>query len=220
MADRHIYPWDGPALLIFVLLWLAVEWNKPLWVVVVCVIGTAFKETAIVVVLIFLFWAGMHWKRRISLTLAVLIACVALKITIDVFTNNPHIGFTMVTDSEGPLVLLGVQQKGILYSLRALTMTYLNHPIFVNGGTFLIFLLLPATDWKDRGWKAVGIAFLIGNMVFANRNEYRVFDEFIPIALWAIFKKVSLWESVEAPGVNKALRRGRGPSLTASVVSP
>ncbi len=203
MADRHIYPWDMPSLLTFALMWLCVEREKPFALFLVCVIGTTFKETAALGALIYMFWPSTEWRQRIFWTVGTLIACAALKVTIDILTDNPHIGFTMVLDAHGPLILSGVTEKGILYNLKALTMIYPNHPVFVNGGTFLVFLLLPATDWKDRGWKAAGIVFLLGNMLFAIINEYRVFQEFVPVALWAIFEKVGLWDSLDAPGCQR-----------------
>jgi hypothetical protein len=195
MADRHIYPWDMPSLFLFALMWLSVEREKPLALFCVCVIGMAFKETTALGALIYLFWRGMQWNRRLLWTFGTVVVSTGLKLVVDVLTDNPHVGFTMVLDAHGPLVLSGVTEKGIWYNLRALTMIYTNHPIFVNGGTFLTFLLLPATDWKERGWKVAGVAFLVGNFLFAIINEYRVFQEFIPVALWAIFKKAGAWDS-------------------------
>ncbi|MFH0821690.1 MAG: hypothetical protein V2B18_02990 [Pseudomonadota bacterium] len=194
MADRHIYPWDMPALFFYVLLGIAVHRRNAPAVFLIAVIGTGFKETVALGGLAFLFWEGLPLRRRVAFALGTLAACGLLKIGIDILTKNPSIGITMQFYSDGPLVLDGVKEKGILYNLAALTRLYLNHPVFINGGTFLIFLCLPVKDREDLTWKAVGVSFLVGNLFCAVINEYRVFHEMIPVSLWAIQKHFKLFD--------------------------
>jgi len=188
MADRHIYPWDMPALFFFCLLTFAVQWKIPLLVLATCLVGTGFKETLILGSVVFLFQTEWPMKRRLAWASTTLFLCLLLKIGIDVLTHNPAILFTMQLDSEGPLVMDGVTERGIWYNLRALREVYLNHPVFINGGTLLIFLLLPMRDAEDRMWKSIGVLFVAGTMLFADINEYRVFHELIPMSLLSIQK--------------------------------
>ncbi len=188
MADRHIYPWDMPALFFYCLLALSVHWKSPWLIVATCLLGTGFKETLMLGSIVFLFRSEWAMKERLAWAATTLLLCLLLKIGIDVLTNNPSILFTMQLDSEGPLVKDGVTERGIWYNLRALTTIYPNHPLFINGGTLLIFLLLPMRDAEDRMWKTIGALFVAANMLFADINEYRVFHEMIPISLWSIQK--------------------------------
>ncbi len=188
VADRHIYPWDMPALFLYCLLALSVQWRSPLLVLAVCLVGTGFKETVMLGSVVFLFWTEQPMKRRLAWAVTTLLLCLLLKTGIDILTHNPSILFTMQWDSEGPLVMEGVRERGVWYNLRALGSVYLNHPVFINGGTLLVFLLLPMRDTEDRMWKTIGVLFVVGIMLFADINEYRVFHEMIPISLWSIQK--------------------------------
>ncbi|MFH1117611.1 MAG: hypothetical protein V1792_27140 [Pseudomonadota bacterium] len=200
MADRHIYPWDMPALFFYCLLAFSAHRKMPLLILAACLVGTGFKETVMLGSAVFLFRTEWPMKTRVAWAATTLLLCLLLKAGIDIFTYNQSILFTMQTDSEGPLVMAGVTERGIWYNLRALGHVYLNHPVFINGGRLLVFLLLPMRDDEDRMWKTVGVLFVAGNMLFADINEYRVFHEMIPISLWSIYKHFSCRAGKEPPG--------------------
>ena len=52
----------------------------------------------------------------------------------------------------------------------------------------LAFFLLPTKDEKIRSMKYIALAFLLGNLFFGIFNEYRIWFEMIPFALYAIDK--------------------------------
>jgi hypothetical protein len=189
-AGIRIYPWDIPPMFFFVILCLAVRARNAAVAMCALFVGTGFKETVALGSLVFLFWKDLSRNARLAYTLVSIAGCAAVKIGIDIFTHNPSLGFSMEFIVYGPLVGRSVQETGIalVYNIHTFLTPILNHPLFINGGTFFAFLVLPMRDADDLMWKTVGLLFLAGMMVFSVINEYRVFFEMIPVSLWAISK--------------------------------
>lgn len=187
MAQGRIYPWDLPPMFFFILMYYLCSARRVWALIIVLAMGVGFKETVAVGCIVFLFWSDLEIKTRLIYFLLSVIACATVKITIDLITGNPSIGYTMITDFYGPLVGLGIESTGIMYNVKAIFQLYLNHPIFINGGSFLVFLLLPVRSSEDIMWKTVGLLFLLGVMLFGVINEYRIFVEMIPVSLWCIY---------------------------------
>ena len=195
ITGLRIYPWDMPAVFLFVMIYIAFT-KKRLWLLCATVlVGVGFKETVTLGSLALLFWENTSLRRRMLYFLLMIGACVILKISIDLLVESPHLGLTMSFDNEGPVSFATGLPGGIISNLRTWIMVHANHTIFVNAGTFVVFLLLPISDRQDLMWKIVGILFLLGNMFCGIITEHRIFHEIIPISLWAIIKKVELWQS-------------------------
>ncbi len=187
MAQARIYPWDLPPMFFFILIYYLCTARRGWALIIALAVGVGFKETVAVGCIVFLFWTEWTIKTRLMFFALSAIACAGVKIGIDLITNNPALGYTMITDFYGPLVGVGVESKGIMYNINAIFKVYLNHPIFINGGSFLIFLLLPVKCSEAIMWKTVGLIFLLGVMMFGVINEYRIFVEMIPVSLWGIY---------------------------------
>lgn len=190
LSESHIYPWDMPALFFYVLIYVAYARKSITPLLLTLWVGTGFKETVALGSVIFLFWQGLALQRRLAYFLAAAVGCVSVKLAIDLITANPSPLLTMTFNNFGLLGDIAVTHQGFAYNWNALTKLYLNHPVFVNAGTFVTFLLLFPRDVEDWMWKTLGVLFLAGIMLFGVINEARVFFEMIPLSLWALNKKL------------------------------
>lgn len=144
-------------------------------------LGMGFKETTAVLCLAFLF-AEQPWKRRLVMCAVSLSACLAVEIAIDIYVRVPIPLFTMeyrYQGGQGPTTFYVWEN---LKSLRDLHFV----PLLVNGGTLLAFMLLPSVNRTMLALKLVSLVFVAGIFLFARINEYRIFFEMIPFALYAL----------------------------------
>ncbi len=190
LSESHIYPWDMPAMFFYVLIYVAYVRKSVTPLLFILWIGSGFKETVALGSMVFLFRSDISIQARLAYFLAAVMGCVSVKVAIDLITANPSPLFTMTFYNFGLLNEIAARHQGLYYNWQALIKLYWNHPIFVNAGTFAIFLLLLPRDIEDWMWKILGVFFLAGIMVFAVINEARVFFEMIPISLWAMNKKL------------------------------
>ncbi len=116
--------------------------------------------------------------------------CILIKTGLNALVGTPSLLFTMDLTSPGPIALAYNLPGGFVGNVGAWLIPQWNHPIFINAGTFIIFLLLPIQDKGDLAWKIIGILFLIGNMFCGIITEYRIFYEMIPISIWALLKYI------------------------------
>jgi hypothetical protein len=175
--DLRIYPWDLPALAVFTgFVALVRSGCRPHWIVLAIWLGMPFKETAIVLSAFPLALALSNRERALWAGTA-LAGCLALKVGLDLATGNSAVGLTMATASffdEGPLWWWNLRQIGQ------------GVPLWVNGGTLLAFLLLPNTGRTLVTFKAIALAFGLGNLLFGVITEYRIWFELIPLGLYAL----------------------------------
>jgi hypothetical protein len=173
----RVYPWDMPPLFFFSAFVLLVDRRKMNWLIPLAMVGMGFKETTGVVCLAFLFLNASLRKRLIFLGVS-LCACGTVKLLIDVATKSPHAVLTMTVD-----------EWALTYNLKALLGIHRNtrvlrHPVLINAGTLVGFLLLPSSDREMRMLKTICIAFAVGTFLFGVIREYRIWFEMIPIALY------------------------------------
>lgn len=175
--DLRIYPWDMPALAVFTAFVALIQSGRPpAWILLAIWAGMPFKETAAVLCL-FPLALEMSWRQRAAWAGAALLGCVAIKVGIDLATQNGAVGLTMAVESfydEGPLWW---------WNLRQLSLGY---PLLVNGGTLLAFLLLPGASRTLVAFKAIALAFVAGNFLFGIVTEARIWFEMIPLALYGL----------------------------------
>ena len=194
IVKNYIYPWDLPALFIFSLFTLLFVKDRYRWLLGLIVIGVGFKETAMILCAVCSRrdFSGARWnpfqkgfweqfrKESWFLFAVSLALSLTLKISIGFLVKAPSSFLTMDTIDNGttttPLILVNLKQLLGLF------------PFLVNAGTLLAFFLLPTIDEKIRSMKYIALAFLLGNLFFGIFNEYRIWFEMIPFALYAIDK--------------------------------
>lgn len=197
ITGLRVYPWDMPAMLIFLIIYIG-SVKRSVWIVFFAtLIGVGFKETAFLGAIAIPFMAHLDNKRKWLIFGALVVLCLMEKLALDMIVGNPKIGFTMSYNAAGPVTFYTGLPPGFVSNLAAWGMWTLNHPIFINGGTFVAFLLLPIRDSEDSMWKMIGILFLLGEMFFGIITEYRIFHEMIPISLAMIWKNLELWIAQE-----------------------
>ena len=106
--------------------------------------------------------------------------CTAVKVAIDLYAHAGIPLFTMET-----VYAVGVHTGTPYYHYNLNTLA---RPLvfLVNGGTLLAFLILPAPDRPARAMKLIAAVFVICLMVFGLIEEFRVFFEMIPLALYSL----------------------------------
>ncbi len=198
--SNRIYPWDMPALMCFSVFVALLYRRRFRWLLLLIPLATGFKETAILMSVAFLFWEEATWAKRLTWFCAALAAAVAVKVGIDVITNNPQLFYTMTTQTpkKVPLVLLNLRD---LLNLR------LNHPIFVNAGLLVSFLLIPIMSKRALLLKTITVCFTIGILIWGIAYEYRIWFEVIPVSLLGLAEWVFPGFAVE-PGPPPAHNAG------------
>jgi hypothetical protein len=182
-ASYYAYPWDIPGMTFFTLnylLWRRKSYNLMLAVMVV---GYAFKETIILSGILFFFTDLTKWNK---------VRYLAATAAIAFFMK---IGITLAIDGKISLVtnqfISGTQKNPFkdstfFLNIKELTTPSLNHFIFVNGGTFIISLLLPIRTKIERGTKAVIGIFSLAALLAGALNEFRIMLDILPISILAI----------------------------------
>ncbi len=108
-----------------------------------------------------------------SLTIGIIV-----KIFIDYYVHAP-IFFTMETRTGG-IAANGLYFVNNIFLLKDI------FPFFINSGTLMAFLLMPHVHKNVLILKLIAIPFILGNFIFGNIIEYRIWFELIPFALYAI----------------------------------
>ena len=178
LPNTRIYPWDMPTVLIFQLFLILFLENRFGWLLILLPLGMGFKETAGVLCLGFLLSDELPRAARWKTFVVGVVLCALVKLAIDLFTRSNSPLFTMETGPVGGLSVTYLLQN--LGTLR-LPLFYL-----INAGTLLAFLLLPAPTRKIRALKLIALAFSLGNFLFGIVEEYRIWLELIPFALYAL----------------------------------
>ena len=179
-VNVRVYPWDLPALFIFTsfVLLLKRGFVSPLFVLLP--IGMLFKETTIVLCLVFLFLPS-PWERRIRDFAVATGLCLLAKMALDVAVGISLPGMSMTTGDE--------TSSNILANLRALVHVdhhFLVNPLLVNAGTLLALFLLPHRDSRVLMLKIVALFFTANLLLFGRITEYRIWFEMIPLALYSL----------------------------------
>lgn len=175
----RIYPWDMPVIFIYTASVLLLVRQRFAWLLALLMVGMGFKETTGVLCLTLLF-INAPWKRRLRLSALAVALCLVMKIAIDHYTHADIPIYTMET------VYTYGEAKGttfLAYNLYTLSRL---HVLLVNSGTLLAFLILPAPNRTTLALKAVACVFVTALLVFGLIDEYRIFFEMIPLALYAL----------------------------------
>ena len=128
--------------------------NKFGWIAILIPLSIGFKETTIILCAAFLFAQG-PWKKRWTMLAGSLGFAIIVKLCIDYFVHAPMF-FTMETRVNGDS-LNGLYFFENLNNLKSI------FPFFINGGTLLVFFLLPGSHRTITYLKILAIPFVIGN---------------------------------------------------------
>jgi len=176
LAVHYHYPWDMPAMFFFTLCYLMWTKKQYNWIIPTILVGTFFKDTIFVAAILFLF-TDMKYKVRYFIfgTVSAIAFRFGLAHTVD------HILHAVTPQSSSITTITDLHKAGInsLFSLKW------NNPIFMNGGIFLVAMLLPVNNKENRGCKALiasffCLSFAAGSSVFI---EVRVMMEVIPVSV-------------------------------------
>jgi hypothetical protein len=187
----YFYPWDMPSVTLFTatcLLWQKNHYNIML---VVIVLGHLVKETVAVTAILFLF-TEMKLVKRISYLVIAAVATVLLKLAL---MRIMYGAWTLVTQD----IVVSTHESRLLLNIKRLFTPEWNHFIFVNGGTLVIALLLPARTRIEWGRKTVILIFCAGQLVSGAMAEFRIWMEALPLSLICIRDYLSRLQSVQPP---------------------
>ena len=194
----QIYPWDMPAFFFFALFVFFIEtgrWRHLFWMIPLAV---GFKETAGLLSVAFLFCTEKSWKQRLVSFCAVVLLCLLVKIGIGLLTNPEQFLVTMTNrERSGEPLRIGTN---LFYILRY---KWPATPLLVNAGTLLVLFLLPSSSWNIWMLKTIGVLFVAGILTYGLINEFRIFFEMIPLALYGM----DLWIADPAGEVPQWLQK-------------
>jgi hypothetical protein len=182
-ASYYAYPWDMPGMTFFTLNYLL--WRRKCYnlMLAVMALGYVFKETIILSAVLF-FFTDLTKGNKVRYLAATTVIALLMKI-----------GITLAIDGKISLVtnqFISGTQKSLFQdstfflNIKELTTPSLNHFIFVNGGTFIISLLLPMRTQVEKGTKAVIGIFSLAALLAGALNEFRIMLDILPISILAI----------------------------------
>jgi hypothetical protein len=181
LNQLRMYPWDLPIFFFFSLFVCLIAKKKFRHVAYLAPIAMGFKETAIVMPLVFLFANTIPWKRRFAWCAGTIGACILVKLVVDNATGDTIL-ITMTTrEADWP-----PGARRLISNINNLLSLRLNTPLFVNAGTLLVLFLLPTKNPEMLMVKSIAIAFSLGIFIFAEITEFPVWFEMIPVALLGI----------------------------------
>lgn len=187
IVDR-VMPWDMPALFFYTLfICLLIRGNlKPL--LFIMPIAVAFKETAALLALAFLFTGEPRARRLRQFALALALA-VAARLAAARATH------TLGGGIPGNLALLWANLRYCVTGAFPhpewyIPLQRIDHPLLINAGLFTAFLLAPPRDRNAPCLWSIFIIFtgmmLLSGVIF----EYRIWFELIPISLYPFYAPI------------------------------
>lgn len=193
-ANYYLYPWDFPAMVFFTLNYLLWLRKKYLWMLLAIFVGCPFKETVAVTAVLF-FFADLPVKKRIAcFTIATLLVLLQKIAIMEILYGRA----TVVTQNFYSDPLLGFTGTIAWANLRELFALKWNHFIFVNAGTLVIALLLPARSKAQWGTKILLSVFLGCQFLAGSFNEFRIMLEMLPVSLLCIAEYANIFPSPPA----------------------
>lgn len=179
IGSPWVFPWDMPALFIYVVFLILVTKKKFVFLIPFTPIAMLFKETAIVMIIAFLFVEDIPLKKRVLYLVMTAILCYLVKTGIDLITHNPSLFLTMTLKK-------GEDTLRLLINLRTLVSLRLDTPFLINSGLLLSLMILPLRSKTILMFKLVAAVFIISNLIFGMITEYRIWFELIPLSLFGL----------------------------------
>lgn len=182
-SSCYAYPWDIPAMLFFTLNYLFWREKRYNLMLVVMFVGYFFKETIIISGVLYFFTDLSKW-RKIQYLIATAAIAFILKvgITLGIDGKISLVTNQFISGNQGHLF----KDSTFFINIVELMTPNLNHFIFVNGGTFIISLLLPMRTQVEKGTKLVLGAFFLASLLAGALKEFRIMLDILPISILAI----------------------------------
>jgi hypothetical protein len=208
-ASYYAYPWDIPAMIFF-------TWNYLLWrkkhynlMLLVMFVGYFFKETIIVSGVLY-FFTDLSKGRKIQYLIATAAIALILKvgITLGVDGKISLVTNQFISGNQGHLF----KDSTFFINIMDLITPNLNHFIFVNGGTFIVSLLLPMRTQIERGTKAVLGVFFLAALLAGALKEFRIMLDIMPISIFAIRDYLQQLNNPAVPAPRTVSKPAQKPS--------
>jgi hypothetical protein len=183
--------WDLPAMWMYATLCLGMARRSAVLIVATSLIGIGFKETALLGAVALLFWEGWSRRRRVWSFIAVLLAGLAIRAGFDAVTGNPVLRSLdfMELNATGN-ILTEFAKSHLGWNIGWLLLKQPLTPILLNGGLLVVLFVLPGALPHIRAWRAIGLAFIAGNLIAGRISEWRIFLELVPPTVWMLVKSV------------------------------
>jgi hypothetical protein len=189
-AFLYSYPWDIPAMLFFTLNYLLWRKGQYAGMLAVMVVSYPFKETVVISGVLYFFTELTKWQKLQYLVSVAAVALVMkIAITIGVDGKLSLVSNQFFSGGQPNLI----KDSTFLYNVKELATPTLNHFIFVNGGTFILSLLLPMRTRIEKGTKAILCLFSAASVLAGALNEFRIMLDVLPISI------VALREYIQSP---------------------
>jgi len=167
-AVYYAYAWDMPSMLFFTLgffLWRRKQYN---WMLATIFIGCPFKETTAVIAILYFFTDLPLKKRFIYFGVAAVLTFFQKMFIMEMLYHIPTIH---------------TQDYTLMANIKEFFSLKWNHFIFVNAGTLMVAVFLPARTRVQWGTKALIVVFWGCQALAGSFNEFRIMLETLPIAL-------------------------------------
>jgi hypothetical protein len=182
-AENIWMPWDMPALVFSALALLCARRQWPLALAAVIVVGVPFKETVLVMAVLFWSFSGWSVPLRLASAAGTFAVGYAVRLAIELVIRNPMgpnaFSYHVKANPDNQLRL--AENLSYLFSLDG------NHLAWANAGTLLVVFLLPAREPVLRSFKLAAAVLYAGMFVMGSVNEFRIFFEALPGALLLLF---------------------------------
>ncbi len=178
-------------------------------------LGLLFKETTAVLCISF-FFLDIPMKERLRYFVVTAALFVAAKVSVDLAVGNRIPFFSMTTSPP-----TGGSPR-IVENLRILASARLAHPVLINAGTLVALAVLPGRSRTLTMARWVAIAFTVNTFFFAMIDEYRIWFELAPLAVYALACRFEAGgpEAAEADGEAAGRRTDVRPSRSPGRAGP
>jgi hypothetical protein len=185
IADR-LFPWDLPALFFFTLFICLLYAGKTRFFLPILPIAVLFKETACVLAIGYLFLESSRRNRILAFGVALALG-VATKLIADWATVS---GTGLGLDASKLVanfrfIFLGEFPHPEWY----IPLQRINHPLLINAGLSLAFILHPSKGRHAKALWAVFLAFTASALIWGLILEYRIWFEMIPVSLYPFYRR-------------------------------
>lgn len=187
LADR-ICPWDMPALFFWTAFVILLLKRRLTWLLPLLPLAVAFKETAALLPLAFLFAPG-PWRRRLALFAAGMALAGATKLALNaavgVHGYNPFNPGLFAQNIKFFFTGNFPYMQTWYFAERE---TY-NHPVFINAGFVAAFFFAGRRgDPHLAMLRTLAAAFIAATLFCGIFFEYRIWFELIPISLYPFYR--------------------------------
>jgi len=197
----QFYPWDMPTMFFFTLACLLYDNRRMGLLMAVIWLGALFKETTLCCALLILFGEHWPWKKRLVGFGGTVIATLA---TYKLLMWLYNIKAPIIAMSDMANVHDVILRSGLDINIQTLFAFGPRHVLFANAGSLFILMLLPWRSRRDIIFKLLIVVFVIGEFFWGNLNEFRIWNELLPLG-WMIIADTVLQER---PRIQEAAAMG------------